>query len=125
MKKRSQPNARVVMVTAPNQRDASAIARTLVDENLAACVNILGPIRSIYRWQNAIEDEAEFLLLIKTRSAICARLEQRVKELHSYDVPEVIALPIETGSAQYLAWLTEATTPMRTEKRRRTRAARS
>jgi periplasmic divalent cation tolerance protein len=122
MKSRSRPDVRLVLVTVPDQDAARAIARAVVGDKLAACVNIVGPIRSIYRWQDAIEDEAEFLLLIKTRARLYARVEARVKELHSYQVPEVIALPIESGSAQYLGWLLEATAPTPTRKRPRPRA---
>ena len=122
MKSRSRPDVRLVLVTVPDQDAARAIARALVGDKLAACVNIVGPIRSIYRWQDAIEDEAEFLLLIKTRARLYARVEARVKELHSYQVPEVIALPNESGSAQYLGWLLEATAPTPTRKRPRPRA---
>jgi periplasmic divalent cation tolerance protein len=122
MKSRSRPDVRLVLVTVPDQDAARAIARAVVGDKLAACVNIVGPIRSIYRWQDAIEDEAEFLLLIKTRARLYARVEARVKELHSYQVPEVIALPIESGSGQYLGWLLEATAPTPTRKRPRPRA---
>jgi len=122
MTKRSKPQARLVLVTAPNQTDARSIARALVGDGLAACVNILGPIRSIYRWRGAIEDEAEYLLLIKTRASLFDRLERRVRELHSYDLPEVIALGIETASAPYLKWLLDATGPSLRQGPKRARA---
>ena len=125
MTMRSKPEARLVLVTAPNQTDARAIARALVGDGLAACVNVLGPIRSIYRWRGAIEDEAEYLLLIKTRDRLYARLERRVQELHSYEVPEVIALPIEAGSAPYLKWLLDATGPSLRQRAKRVSAART
>ena len=125
MTPRSKPDVRLVLVTVPNQDAASAIARALVGEKLAACVNVVGPIRSIYRWQDAVEDDAEFLLLIKTRTRLYARLEARVKQLHSYDVPEVIALPIESGSAQYVGWLLDATALPPANKRPRARARRT
>lgn len=125
MTKRSRPEASLVLVTAPNQTDARAIARALVGDGLAACVNILGPVRSIYRWRGAIEDEAEYLLLIKTRASLYARLERRVRELHSYEVPEVIALGIESGSAPYLKWMLEATGPSLRPAPKRTRTVRS
>lgn len=112
MAKRSGPKARLVLATVGNETDARAIARTLVGEGLAACVNVLGPINSIYRWRGAIEDEKEYLLMIKTRAGLYGRIERRVKELHSYDVPEVVALPIETGSASYLECLFEMTAPL-------------
>jgi periplasmic divalent cation tolerance protein len=100
---------RIVLMTAGNQEQANRIARVLVDERLAACVNVVGPIRSVYRWRGAVEDETEYLLLAKTRAALYARLERRVKELHSYEVPEVIALSPSSGLRPYLAWLMEST----------------
>jgi len=100
---------RIVLMTAGNQEQANRIARVLVDERLAACVNVVGPIRSVYRWRDAVEDETEYLLLAKTRAALYARLERRVKELHSYEVPEVIAISPSSGSRPYLEWLIEST----------------
>lgn len=102
--------ARIVLSTAAAEEQARSIARRLVDEHLAACVNIVGPIRSIYRWRDAIEEDTEFLLLIKTRAPLVARVERRVIELHSYEVPEVLAIAPPEGSAGYLAWLMESTT---------------
>lgn len=99
----------VVLVTAADAEEAARIARALVEERLAACANVVGPIRSIYRWQGAIEDAAEHLIVIKARRGDFAALEARVRALHSYDVPEVLAVPVEAGSAAYLAWLDEAT----------------
>ncbi len=92
----------VVMVTAPNEDNALTIARALVEERLAACANLLGAIRSIYRWQDKVEDEREQLLVIKTRSHLFDALQSRVKQLHPYEVPEIIALPIDQGSKPYL-----------------------
>ena len=108
--------ARIVLSTAGAEQQARAIARRLVDERLAACVNIVGPIRSVYRWRDAVEDEPEFLLLIKTRASLLGRVERRVIELHSYEVPEVLTLALGGGSAAYLGWLLESTAskPMRT-----------
>lgn len=97
------------MCTAGREQEARSIARQLVDERLAACVNIVGPIRSVYRWRDAIEDEPEFLLLIKTRASLVARVERRVIELHSYEVPELLAIAPSGGSAAYLRWLLEST----------------
>jgi periplasmic divalent cation tolerance protein len=99
----------VVMVTASSADEAAHIGRALVEDRLAACANVVGPIRSIYRWEGAVEDAAEHLLVIKARAADFAAVERLVRELHSYDVPEVIALPLRAGSAPYLAWLGEAT----------------
>ncbi len=98
-----------VLVTVDSQAEAERIARALVTEQLAACVNIVGPITTIYRWQGTIEHGQELLLIIKTRAALFQDLERRVKALHSYDNPEVIALPITAGSAAYLDWLRGAT----------------
>jgi periplasmic divalent cation tolerance protein len=99
----------VVLITAGDADEAARIGRALVDERLVACANVIGPIRSIYRWQGAVEDAAEHLLLLKARAADVAVLEARVRALHSYDVPEVLALPLRAGSAPYLAWLAEST----------------
>lgn len=99
----------VVLVTAGSADEAAAMGRTLVEERLVACANIVGPIRSIYRWQEAIEDASEYLLLLKARAADVPSLEARVQALHSYEVPEVLALPVAAGGALYLTWLAEAT----------------
>jgi len=98
----------IVLVTVPGRADGERIAEAVVGEQLAACVNILGPIRSIYRWQGEICRDDEHLLLIKSTRARYPDLETRIKALHTYEVPEVIALPIERGSAEYLNWLREA-----------------
>lgn len=98
--------ASIVFVMAGAADEAAKIAHSLVSERLAACVNIVGPVRSIYRWQGEIEDAEEHLLVIKTRTSMYAALERRVIELHSYEVPEVIALRIARGSKAYLDWLT-------------------
>ena len=98
----------VVFVTAGSAAEAETIARTLVEEQLAACVNILSPIRSIYRWEGRLADDQEWLLLIKTRAERFSAVEARIKALHSYQTPEVIALPIVQGSEDYLRWLSES-----------------
>jgi periplasmic divalent cation tolerance protein len=87
-----------------------------VGERLAACVNLVGGIRSIYRWCDKLEDDRETLLLVKTRTQLLARVERRVRELHTYEVPEVVALPLSGGSKPYLDWLFEATTERRRRK---------
>jgi len=110
---------RVVFVTAPNEESALAIGRALVEERLAACANLVGPIRSIYRWKDNVEDAGEHLLIIKTRAGLCGALEKRVKELHPYEVPEIIAVKIESGSPQYLAWIHESTAAVRTPSSRK------
>jgi periplasmic divalent cation tolerance protein len=103
----------VVFVTTANESDAGAIGRALVEERLAACANLVGPIRSIYRWRDAVEDAPEYLLLIKTRAGLFEALQARVKQLHPYEVPEIIAVDIKKGSPLYLAWVRESTTPPR------------
>lgn len=95
----------VVLTTCPDEPTASRIARELVESGLAACVSRAGPVRSTYRWQGAIQDEPEMLLVIKTVSERYPELEMRLKSLHPYEVPEVIALPVTAGSAEYLSWL--------------------
>jgi periplasmic divalent cation tolerance protein len=95
----------LVLTTFPADGDAEAFARTLVGERLAACVNVLPPMRSVYRWKGEVEAAGERQLLIKTKAASVAALEERVKALHPYCVPEFLVLPIGTGSAAYLAWL--------------------
>ena len=99
----------VVLVTASSADEARHLGRTVVEERLAACANIVGPLQSIYRWQGAVEEATEHLLLLKARAVDVAALETRVRALHSYAVPEVVALPIVAGSAPYLEWLLGAT----------------
>jgi periplasmic divalent cation tolerance protein len=98
-------SARVVLVTAANREQADRIAHALVEERLAACVNLLGGVRSIYRWHDAIETAEEVLLLIKTRQEAVDALRRRVQELHSYEVPEFLVLAVEQESEAYLAWI--------------------
>jgi periplasmic divalent cation tolerance protein len=98
----------VVLITAGSAEEATAIARALVEERLAACTNVVPGIRSIYRWEGAVHDDPEVLLVVKTRANRFEALARRVEELHSYDVPEVIALPLMAGATRYLAWLDEA-----------------
>lgn len=99
----------VVLITAPNEDVAAEMAKNIVASRLAACVNIIRNIRSIYRWQGKIEDESEVLMLVKTRKEHFRELEKRVRELHPYAVPEIIALPIIEGFEGYLGWLEEET----------------
>lgn len=99
----------LVLVTTPGREDAQSMARIIVQERLAACVNIIDGIDSIYRWEGKVEEGSEALMLIKTRKELLDPLKVRVKELHSYSVPEVVALDISGGSAGYLAWLAEST----------------
>lgn len=95
----------VVFITASNEDEAVLIARTLVETRLAGCVNILRGIRSIYSWQGKIEDEAEVLMVAKTQKNLFKGLAEKVQELHSYSVPEIIAVPLAEGSENYLKWL--------------------
>ena len=95
----------VVLTTFPSPEKAAEIARILVEERLAACVNILPAVRSIYRWKNEIEDETETLAIAKTTADRAEALHGRLLALHPYDVPEVIALPVSGGHAPYLAWV--------------------
>lgn len=95
----------IVYVTAGSAEEAEKLAQALVEEKLAACVNRIRSVRSIYRWQGKVEQSDEELLIIKTRKEHFSTLEKRVRELHSYSVPEVIALPVVAGSAGYLSWL--------------------
>jgi len=95
----------VVLMTAGSQQEAETIAQALVVDRLAACVNVVPGITSIYRWQNAVQRDQEWLLVAKTRRDTLDALVQRLQALHSYDVPEAIALPIVGGSQTYLQWL--------------------
>ena len=97
----------VVLCTCANDGEASRIAEALVEERLAACVNLLPPVRSIYRWQGNIEKGLEVLLLIKTNQNRLDDVCRRIRGLHSYDTPEVIALPVASGLEKYLTWLGE------------------
>jgi periplasmic divalent cation tolerance protein len=99
----------VVLVTTGGAEESDRIASALVEERLAACVNIVGPIQSVYRWQGKLERTAEHVLVIKARRSHFAALTVRVQELHSYDTPEVIAVRLEAGAPHYLNWLAEST----------------
>jgi periplasmic divalent cation tolerance protein len=99
----------IALTTFPADQDAETLARTLIDEKLAACVNILAPMRSIYAWKGVTESADERQLLIKTTGERLRELEARLRELHPYDVPEFVVIPIAEGGADYLAWLIETT----------------
>jgi periplasmic divalent cation tolerance protein len=94
-----------VVTTTEHREDADRIARTLVEERLAACVQVTGPITSTYRWQGKIETAQEWQCRAKSRRNLYDRIEQTIRRLHPYDVPEVLAMPIMAGSADYLDWL--------------------
>ena len=100
-----------VYITAPNRDEALRIGRTLVEERLAACVNVFDSMTSVYWWQDAIQQDQEAVLIAKTTEPLFERLAQRVRELHSYEVPCVVALPIMAGSEPYLDWITREATP--------------
>jgi periplasmic divalent cation tolerance protein len=99
----------VVLVACGSEEEALKIAHSLVEERLAACVNLVSPVRSIYRWEGKIWDEKEWLLIIKTQRQRFEELEKKVKSLHSYSVPEIVSLPIVEGASSYLNWLKEMT----------------
>ena len=101
----STTDALVVLLTVPNAETAEKLAEALVGERLAACVNVLDGVRSTYRWKGAVERDDELLCICKTTRAAFDQLRARVVELHPYEVPEVIALPVELGHAPYLAWI--------------------
>lgn len=97
-------DARVVYVTAPREK-ALEIARALVERRLCACVNVIGDVRSVYRWEGEVKDDPEALLVLKTTAAAFGVLRDTVLELHPYDLPEVIALPVSEGHGPYLDWI--------------------
>ena len=99
------PDAIQVVTTTQRREDALQIARALVEARLAACVQVLGPVTSTYRWQGQIETAEEWQCWAKTRRGLFEQVEQVIRQLHDYDVPEIRALPIVAGSSDYLAWL--------------------
>jgi len=99
----------VVYITTSSVSEAKKIGRLLVEEKLAACSNIISPIRSIYSWQGRICDDKEALMILKTKRKLFKNIVARVEKLHSYDVPEIIAIPIIEGSGKYLSWLNKET----------------
>jgi len=99
-----------VLTTTARREEAERIARELVELRLAACVQIAGPITSIYHWQGKIETGEEWQCLAKTRSDLFARVEEAIRRIHPYEVPEILAIPVVAGSASYLTWLDAETT---------------
>jgi periplasmic divalent cation tolerance protein len=95
----------IVLCTVPDRETAEMIAGTLVAGQLAACVNILPGVTSVYRWQGAIEQSEELLLVIKTRQTVWPMLVAQIQTLHPYELPEIVAVPIKTGEAEYIQWL--------------------
>ncbi len=98
-----------VLTTTESEEDARRIARALLDKKLAACLQIIGPIKSIYRWKGEIVEGEEWLCLIKTRSELYQRVEREILEMHPYEVPEIIAVPVSNGHSEYLRWIDECT----------------
>lgn len=101
----------VIMVTASSRRECRKIARRLIDEKLAACVNITQPIQSVYRWEGKVEQSKEFLMFIKTRRDVFPQVRTEISLVHSYHTPEIICLPIIDGSPNYLQWISDSVCP--------------
>ena len=97
--------ARIILTTAGSQEEARKIANALIERRLAACVNIVPQIESIYRWQGKVENAAECLLVIKTQASVFAQVRDAIRELHSYELPECLVLEITDGSTDYLSWI--------------------
>jgi periplasmic divalent cation tolerance protein len=106
--RRMNDQPQIVLCTVPDTGTAKTIANALVTEQLAACVNIIPGITSVYRWKESIENDAELLLIIKTAASAWPRLEQRILTLHPYELPEIIAVPIQTGQTDYIQWITDS-----------------
>ena len=102
---------RVVLTTAGSQEEARKIAHALVERRLAACVNIVSPVESVYRWKEKVETASEWLVVIKTTQQAFARVRDSLRELHSYEVPECVLLSIADGSPEYLNWIGEQVGP--------------
>ena len=103
----------IVFVTVGNRQEAEKIVRTLLEERLVACGNIIDNVSSLFWWQDKIEEEKEVLVIMKSHLSLFKRLSERVVELHSYDVPEILALPIVDGSQAYLDWMKAALEPVK------------
>jgi periplasmic divalent cation tolerance protein len=103
----------LVIVTAGNKQEAEKIVRTLLEEKLIACGSIIDNVSSMFWWQNKIEEEQEVLVIMKTQQSLFKRLSKRVTELHSYDVPEILAVPIADGLPSYLDWLKASLEPVK------------
>lgn len=98
----------IVITTCPNETDARRIAKVLVEDKLVACAQLI-PMQSIYKWKGKISEEPEVLLLLKTRKELFPKLEQKIKEIHLYEIPEIIQVPITAGHLSYLNWIDEST----------------
>ena len=106
-----------VMTTVGSREDAQRIANALVERRLAGCVQVIGPITSTYRWEGAVETDQEWLCLIKSSADLYPTLERELEELHPYDVPEILAVPVLQGSPGYLDWLEDQLRPSPAETR--------
>ncbi len=104
------PDALLVLTNMPDRAAAVQLAQTLIERRLAACVNVLAECTSVYRWQGGVENATEVPLLIKTRSALYPELENAIRRLHPYELPEIIAVPIRYGLTEYLEWVSGETT---------------
>ncbi len=104
-------DAIVVLCTCPDNTCARTLAQTLLSEKLAACVNLIPQVTSLYCWQGKMEESQEVQLIIKSRRTLFGVLQQRIQTLHPYEVPEILAMPVLSGNAAYLQWLQEQTTP--------------
>ncbi len=98
-----------VFVSASDEKEAFRIADELIDNKLAACVQIVGPVTSVYRWKNKKEKTSEWICIIKSKKEIYSKLENKIKEIHTYEVPEIVVLPIVNGNKDYLKWLEQET----------------
>ena len=98
----------VILVTAGTLRESKKIARHLVEERLAACINITAPVQSLYRWKGKVNEEREFLMVIKSSRGLFAEIQAAIRKLHSYTTPEIICLPIVDGSPDYLQWISDS-----------------
>lgn len=100
---------RVVLISCKDEDQARGIARKLVEERLAACVNLIPQIRSLYVWQGALQESSEVMLIAKTREALVRSLEEAVRASHTYECPEIVSMPVDQGFAPYLSWVREST----------------
>lgn len=102
-------DCRVILITTPSQEEAEVIARSLVQEGLAACVNLLPTVQSLYTWEGRLETSQECLMIVKGRASTFEQLARRVKEMHSYEVPEIISIVVDQGDTDYLSWIRQVT----------------
>lgn len=105
MNSAAEPSAVIVLTTVGADADAAELARTLIEQRLVACVNIIGGVTSVYRWKDGVEQDDEQLLVMKTTKDLLAALEARLRELHPYELPEFVVVPVSGGSEAYLGWL--------------------